>query len=244
MQIYPTEPNDLGNLALSALLVIYVKAGASEEAHRPHGGWANYAGMPSRSWQVGKRDLERFGLIDCQGQHITLAHTVTADEFDVHGEYVCEEPFLRVPWWIRARAKTGAPWLSPAQRRVALGLIACADYKTGKSAAGQATIARRCGRSRSGVSRALAVLQRRQFSDTGEYVYTPPVAPSTRWTVAVADRAGPYGRIPCTVLAGHFKFDFRSRAELQRDEVENLDRGLAAGAPVGSVVPFEHEGPP
>ena len=200
--------------------------------------------MPARSWQAGKRDLERFGLIVCQGQYITIAHTVTADEFDVHGEYVCEEPFLRVPWWIRAQAKSGEPWLSPAQRRVSLGLIACADYKTGKSVAGQETIARRCGRARSGVSRALAVLKHRQFSDTGEHVYTPPVAPSTRWTVAVVGRVGPYGRIPCAVLASHFEFDFRSRAELQRDEVENLNRGLAARAPVGSVVPFKHEGRP
>ena len=244
MQIYPTTPNDLGNLPLSALLAIYVKAGASGEAHRPDGGWSDYAQMAPRSWQAGKRDLEQFGLIVCQGQHITLAHTVIADEFDEHGEYVCEEPFLRVPWWIRAQAKSGEPWMSPAQRRVSLGLMACADYKTGKSAAGQATIARRCGRSRSGVSRALAVLQRRQLSDAGENVYTPPVAPSTRWTVALADRATPYGRIPHAVLASHFDFDFRSRAELQRDEVENLDRGLAARAPVGSMVPFKHEGRP
>jgi len=228
LQIFPAAPDDdLGNLPLSALLAIYVKAGAFRDAHRPDYGWTDYAQMASRSWQAGKRTLEERGLIVCQGQHITLAHTVVADEFDAHGKYVCDKPFLLVPSWLQAQAKSGKPFLEPAQRRVCLGLIACAHFKTGKSVAGQATIARRCGRSRSGVSRALAVLKTRHLSDARERVYTPPVAPSTRWTVALADRAKPYGCIPCAVLARYFAFDFRSRAELQRDEVANLHPPLA-----------------
>ena len=188
----PIEANPLGNIALSALLAILVKAGPQDCALRPRKGWPDFAGMPESSWRRGLKDLTDWELVS-----VDSGAGVIGREFYFNSEDG-RDRFVQVPSLILW------PYFTPLQRRVYLACLTLADFHTGSGRAGVRLIARCCGRGRSPVARALSRLRGQPIADTERCVLE---GQGRAWRIYTRPKGSTYGRLPFHVLET-FGFDF------------------------------------
>ena len=180
----------LGNIALSALLAVLVKAGPHESALRPRKGWPDFAGMPESSWRRGLHDLSHRELVYEKDGMICR-------------EFVFDDPdkrdgFLQVPGLICWRGFT------PLERRVYLACLTWADFETGRGRAGSRLIAHRCGRAKSPVDRALRRLRGLPIHKTERCILE---GKGRAWRIFTRQKGHVYGRLPYHVME-RFGFDF------------------------------------
>ena len=187
----PTSP--LGNVALKVYLAVALKAGKSEEAHKPAGGWAAYAGVRDRSVRHALSEICDAGLAVRSGGAVILDR----EGWDWTDEDVPH--YVRVPGEIKS--------LPPELVRAWLALLSLADFRTGAGAATETTIGRRMSRSR---CRASVLLDR--LGERGLWRRTG----KRTWLVAKhRPKSEPFAMVPHFILATAFGFDFRTRAEVE-----------------------------
>ena len=187
----PTFP--LGNVALKVYMAVALKAGKSEEAHKPAGGWAAYAGKPDRSVRHGLSEICNAGLAVRSGGAVILDR----EGWDWKDEDVPN--YVRVPHAILS--------LPPDLVRAWLALLSLADWRTGAGAATETTIGRRMSRSR---NRASVLVDR--LGERGLWRRTS----KRTWLVAKhRPKSEPFTMVPHFILATAFGFDFRTRAEVE-----------------------------
>ena len=179
-------------------MVVAIKAGKSEEAHKPAGGWAAYAGLPDRSVRHALSEIRDTGLATRYGDAVILDR----EGWDWKDEDATL--YVRVPHAILS--------LPADLARAWLALLSLADWRTGAGAATETTIGRRMGRSR---CRASVLLDR--LGERGLWRRTG----KRTWIVAKhRPKSEAFAMVPHFILGTAFGFDFRTRAEVQ-DEAKN-----------------------
>ena len=180
------SPQAQGNAMLKALVAIAVKAGSTDVALPPEGGWPAAIGMPLRSWQRSVRSLEAAGLVEQIDGVLLLRQALTQEDIEDG------ERFVRLP---EAMARVDVP---PDALRAWVAVLSLADHRTGQGRAHLPAIARRMGRTKAAGCRALAKLEPLGiFHRTG----------SRSWTIATAPRGSRHGMVALNTLRQHFDFD-------------------------------------